>query len=144
MELKECLKYALRVAYKMSGDPEMGSIAGEAAWIAWSFYDPTKGVPEERWIARTVRLAVWDYWRRKAKRKEEQAELWLQMNASTNDEPESDPLPITDWERLLLWERYVDGLSFAIIAKRRGINVKIVTQCIDNTVQRLKARLQER
>lgn len=62
---ERALEYAKRVAFRMSRDPEVESIAAEAAWRAVDSYDGR--IPLERWIALRVRYSVWAYWRSRAK-----------------------------------------------------------------------------
>ena len=59
--------FAQRIARMMSKDPEVDSIAGEAAWRALYTYDKERGVKLSWWIAQLTKQSVVHYWRRMAK-----------------------------------------------------------------------------
>lgn len=115
------LKYAKRVAFKMSQDPEMASIAGSAALRAARSYNGQ--VPIQRWVALCVKRQVWDYWRRNAKRREEQKELgWWTEEICTYDEAKpTAELPQPELQ--LLTEYYIDKWPLDVLARRHDTTI---------------------
>src|SRR4051812_4111950 len=117
MDLAEAIVYARKVAFRMSRDPEMESIAGRAAWRAVRTYNGKLRDPK-RWVARLVRQGVWNYWRYKARIREEQHDLALELAPAVERDT---PLDIPQHDFQLLWERYVDKWPLDVIASRHGV-----------------------
>lgn len=121
--MEKLLAFAKRVAYNMSSDPEMGSIAGIALHRAVSTYDDTRGVPLKRWIARQVKIGVWNYWRRVRDRHEEhQSEVWW-GGVFVMDTPEIQELPIPAFDWKLLCEYYIEKWPLDVVARRYDTTV---------------------
>lgn len=140
--LEELVRFATRVARTMSRDPEVDSLANVAAWQAWLDFDPSRGVPIERWVALKTRQYVWNYWRERSVRREvTKQELWWEgvyrIEPESNDDPTVDP---DDWQ--LLVENHLDGRSHWDMAHRRGTTVYAVRKSLRAAEARLRAALQ--
>lgn len=135
------VQYAQKIARKMSKDPEVDSLAGEAAWRALYTYDINRGVKLSWWIAQLTKQAVQYYWRRLAvlrKREKLMDELWWQEQ-STCDNTETDiDIATTDWQ--LLIESFVLGWPLDVIARERGISIGMVKKLRNAAIARLEAK----
>ena len=135
------VRYAQRIARKMSNDPEVDSLAGEAAWRALYTYDLQRGVKLSWWIAHLTKQAVQYYWRRLIKlRKHEKLmdALWWEEQSHRGrvsekkyegednlclrvTEDEDVDVTATDWQ--LLVESFVLKWPLDVIARERGISI---------------------
>jgi len=130
------LKYAKRVAFNMWKDPEAESIAGAAAWYAMRTYNPEYGVPTKRWVAKCVKRYIWDFWRRRVKRREEfHTELWWEHVIERTTE-QTEHLNPADMK--LLHEYYIEGWCLDVVARRYGITKYAAKQRINAAVARLQ------
>lgn len=131
VDVAECLTMARKAAYRMSQDPEMGSIAGSAAWSAARSYDGT--IPLEAWVAYNVKVRVWSWQRRCAARRE----VPLDAEAAylcTWDEPLDTP-----WtpEYKLLVERYIEQKSVYALARQHGTSMRQMRRMLKDAAQQL-------
>jgi hypothetical protein len=133
----KALNYAKRVAFRMSKDPEMGSIAGRCALKALKTFDGTRGVPMKRWIARIVRLTVHYHWRREARRREVQkSELWWEAVYSVDDPfIERD---VDAWTWTLLHRYHVEKWCLDAMARQYETSVSVVRRLIREAEGRLR------
>lgn len=123
-ELDAMVVYARRVAMRMSNDPEAESRSATTAWRACMAYDPTMNVPLKRWVAVCVRRMVWDMWRRKAKKREEnKPEVWWEKVYSRTEEPSSEFQQTNAIDWLLLTERHFDRLPIDVMARKHRVTV---------------------
>lgn len=139
MTPKECLEYAIRVARMMGKgkDPELESLAGMCALRAIRSFDPKHNVPEKRWIARIVRVRIWDYWRKMAKLREENfSEVWWEKSVYIFPEKLYDELGPVDFK--LLYEYYVEKWCLDVVARRADITEYEAKKRIRAAVARLK------
>jgi DNA-directed RNA polymerase specialized sigma24 family protein len=132
------MKYAKRVAYKMSRDPEAESYAHSATIRAIDTYRPATNVPFKRWLARCVKIAIWNWWRSIQRRHEDVVGggIW-DVNVIDNIETQSADLPIPreDWE--FLHSYYIDRWPLDVMARRYGrVSVYAIKQRIRDTVAR--------
>lgn len=163
MTLQEAVVFATRVAFSMSKDPEVESIANMQAWYAMTTYNPAKG-PLDRWIARLVRQGVWAMWRKqfcfKRPMEVRTASLVIRirrlkpitqsMYSEQDDDGEyyirNDPeapkeekdLPIPYEEYRLLYEHHIDRFPLDVLAKHRNVTVSVVKCMIDAAERRLR------
>lgn len=132
------VKYAQCIARKMSRDPEVDSLAGEAAWRALYTYDKSKNVKLSWWIAQLTKQAVIHYWR-KIKRLREQEkfmdELWWEEQ-SRHEETET-PVEASDWQ--LLVESFILQHPLDVIARDRGISLGEARKKRTAAISRLEA-----
>jgi DNA-directed RNA polymerase specialized sigma24 family protein len=143
MELKDCVNYAMRVANRMTQDPEGLSLANQAAWRAFRTYDPSLGVPMKRWVARLVKLDIWCYWRTRKDCRTREGQLnsdWW-MNAYTvlpeeSDLPEKLGLSQLDWQ--ILVEKFVEEWPYDVVAKMHGCTTSGMKRHIKALVARLR------
>jgi hypothetical protein len=125
-------RYAMRVARRMSKDPEALSIANKAGWNAYRTFDSTRGVPWKRWVAACTKRAVWYMWRSQARgRTELRNEVWWEKNAISFDEP-SDELRIPTWDWQLLCMYYIDRWPLDVVAKRTNDSIAGVREKLAN------------
>lgn len=137
--LEEAVRFAQRIARKMSKDPEVDSLAGEAAWRALYTYKLEKGVKLSWWIAQLTKQSVQYYWRRMAALREREKlmdELWWKEQTRRDEQLESD-IPDTDWQ--LLVESFVLKWPIDVIARERGLSEGAVTKMRAAAVSRLEA-----
>lgn len=141
----KAVQYAQKIARKMSKDPEVDSIAGEAAWRALYTYDIKRNVKLSWWVAQLTKQAVVQYWRRMSRLREHEKlmdELWwaeqtpvgrlpgkdLPVHSSddnlrhrlSQDEEELATNPV-DWQ--LLVEIFVLKWPLDVIARERSISL---------------------
>jgi DNA-directed RNA polymerase specialized sigma24 family protein len=145
--LEQAVNYGKRIAYRMSRDPDAQASALTAAWRAFETFDPDNGVPLNRYIAVCVKRSIYDMWRRKAKKREQQkSETWwaevfrvgvtnkspydtddfdARPKGRLTDSPETETdsrtqLAVTpsDWQTLV--EYYLHNWPYDVIARRRG------------------------
>lgn len=161
--VEHAVKYAQKIARKMSRDPEVDSLAGEAAWRALYTYDQKRNVKLSWWIAHLTKQAVQYYWRRIAVLREREKlmdDLWWQeqsqlgrvaMRAEHVDYGSDDNRTLrhreweereievdrTDWQ--LLVELYVLGYPLDVVARQRGMSVGQAKEARNAAVSRLEA-----
>lgn len=118
----------------MSNDPEVESLACITAWRSLALFDPTRGVPLERWVKRNVKVAVWDYWRKLKRRREEHLdpEQWERKEAE-EDYEELIAQPTLQ----LLTERYIDRWPLDVLASRHGISAAEVKRHLKSALAEL-------
>lgn len=134
------VKYAQKIARKMSKDPEVDSLAGEAAWRALYTYDISRGVKLSWWIAQLTKRSVQYYWRRLAKLREREKlmdELWWQEQSAGHSTEDSINIAATDWQ--LLVESFVLGWPLDVIAREHGISIGTVKKIRNAAIARLEA-----
>ena len=117
----------------MSKDPEMDSIANFATLHIIRTYDPSKGVPIQRWIARCVRQHVWQYWRKERRRKEVHKEpIWWTTKIIATQEVDYSEFP-------LLHKIYVEGMTQEEVAIEMCVSVyevrKRIKECLTKYLQ---------
>ncbi len=117
--LEEMIPYAKRIAFKMSQDPEMASIAYRAAWYASKKFDPSRGVPPRRFLAMVVKQYVWNYWRQiRARREKQKSENWWREVVEVKPLP-TEGLPQRYLQ--LLVEKYELKWPWDVMAKKHGV-----------------------
>jgi DNA-directed RNA polymerase specialized sigma24 family protein len=160
MELEQALKYAKRVAFRMSKDPEVESLAGVAAWRAVRTYNPLLNVPMERWVARCVKTEVWCYWRKlRCRPITLKDDTWWESvhcvigaeDAPPNPrlgakrvKPEAEELPIPREDHQLLCEYYLDKWPLDVLARRHEVTIPRVKKLLRAAVARLKEAVNAR
>jgi DNA-directed RNA polymerase specialized sigma24 family protein len=132
--MQEILDYAKRVARRMLGsDAEADSIAGLAAWRAARTYDGQ--VPLKRWVALCVRTDVHSYWRKRANRREKQANgrFFAALVAPAREEE-------TEWSEgyQMLCERYLQRWCIDVVARRHGVKVPTARRMMAAALERLR------
>ena len=162
--VEHAVRFAQKIARKMSKDPEVDSLAGEAAWRALYTWDATKNVKLSWWIAQLTKQSVQYYWRRLKKLREREKlldELWWQEQSEFGRVPESrgrkskhyeeDNLCLqqhrTDDDELDLsrqdWQLLVESLILKhpldVIARDRGISRSAAMQMRTAAISRLEA-----
>lgn len=133
--MNETLSYARRVACKMRCFDR--DVVATAAARVEETYDPSRGVPKERWISLITRQEVWAHWRRIRRRRERQmSDQWWERIVCY-DEPVSDiDLPQEDWQ--LLCEKHILGWAIDVIARRRGVTVYRIRIMLEEAANRLQ------
>lgn len=158
--VEDAVKFAIRIARKMSNDPEVDSLAGEAAWRALYTYDERRGVKLSWWIAQLAKQSVQYYWRRIAKLREREKfmdELWWKeqsklgrigsraehyeednklLRSANADEQELD-ISRDDWQ--LLVESLIQKWPLDVIARERGISLHQARKLRNAAIARLEA-----
>lgn len=157
--VEKAVRFAQHIARKMSKDPEVDSVAGEAAWRALYLYDEKRGVKLSWWIAQLTKQAVVHYWRRMArlrKREKLMDELWWaeqtkhgRMTDSgvhyaednlilrTPEEEEALAVQAADWQ--LLVESFILKWPLDVIARERGVSLGTARQMRLAAIARLEA-----
>ena len=138
--IEEAVRFAKRIARKMSKDPEVDSLAGEAAWKALYTYDQSRGVKLSWWIAQLTKQSVQYYWRKMAALREREKlmdELWWKEVASQAPSAPEMPIASTDWQ--LLVESYILRWPLDVIARERGVSITEATAMRKAAVARLEA-----
>ncbi len=157
--ITHAVKYAQKIARKMSQDPEVDSIAGEAAWRAMYTWDRTRNVKLSWWIAQLTKQSVIHYWRRLTRlRKHEKLrdELWWaeqtkQGRVALDRVPYADgdnivlriseeaevELPDADWQ--LLVESFIMRWPLDVIARERGVSLGTARKMRNAAIARLEA-----
>lgn len=159
------VRYAQKIARKMSQDPEVDSLAGEAAWRALYTYDQSKNVKLSWWIAQLTKQSVQYYWRRMAKLREREKlmdELWWQEQSNIGRVAETsgrkhayvdgDNLTlrlVTDGEELqydvkredwqLLIESFIQRWPLDVIAREHGVTIGTARKMRAAAISRLEA-----
>jgi hypothetical protein len=128
--LQEMLKYALQVARRMSRDQETESLAGVAAWRAWTTYRPELG-DWRPYVSKFVRLSIQYYWRTRKPVLLEAPEL-----IPAKEDSEQLDIPMEDWQ--LLVESYIDRWPMDVIARRHGVTVYRIKKQLTGALSRLK------
>jgi len=140
MELAECLKYAKRVAFNMSKDPEVESIAGMSAWTAHRTFDPERGVPIERWVALITKRDIWGYWRSMKIRKAVTCSFQfdedeVDITPASYDTTSVD-IPQEEW--MILVDNHLNGIPLDVLARRWGCSTGDMKKFIRAAEQRFK------
>jgi hypothetical protein len=140
--MKEAADYAMRIASKMSRDPEALSVANENAERALRTFDETKGVPVQRWVAFVVRQSIWDMWRRKARHPEElcEEEFWFDVSTPRDNGHECPLLGLDPVVWTILCEHYVEKWCIDVVAKRHGMTVYAARKLMKQAVEYLEWR----
>lgn len=137
--VEDAVKFAQRIARKMSKDPEVDSIAGEAAWKALYTYDIKKNVKLSWWIAQLTKQSVQYYWRQLATLRQRERlmdELW--WHKQTKKESNDDlSVPSADWQ--LLVESFVLRLPLDVLARQRGVSMTVISTMRQAAISRLEA-----
>lgn len=118
------VQYAQKIARKMSKDPEVDSVAGDAAWRALYTYRIEKGVKLSWWIAELTKQGVIHYWRQlQALRRKEQlhSEKWWAEQALKQPADQELDVSKEDWQ--LLVESFVLEWPLDVIARERNIPI---------------------
>lgn len=138
----EALDYAKRVAFKMSKDPEVESVANFATLSALRSFNEEKGLSLKQWIAVCVKRGVWELWRKESKHKQVQkTEVWWERVVEVAP-IESEPCaPPVDW--LYLVEYYIDKVPLDVMAKQHKTTVYQVRQILNSALQRLRAKYED-
>ena len=150
MLLEKMLEHAKRVAFRMSRDPEVESLAGLAAWHAYQTYDEAKS-NWRTWTGRLVKQEVIMYWRELKRRREWQMS---QLHANIEGDPVAfeavvayaDPdsdshenLVDGDWQ--LLTEYYIEGWPLDVVARENNMSIYTARKTIAAAVARLQHAL---
>lgn len=138
--VSHAVSYAQKIARKMSKDPEVDSVAGEAAWRALYTYNVSKNVKLSWWIAHLTKQAVQYYWRQLAAIREKEKfmdELWWQEQAASHPPDSGLEISVTDWQ--LLIESFVMHIPLDVIARDRGITISAVKKIRAAAISRLEA-----
>lgn len=138
--IAHAVKYAQCIARKMSNDPEVDSIAGEAAWRALYSYDIKKNVKLSWWIAQLTKQAVIHYWRRLKKLREQEKlmdEIWWADQYRDDTEIQTIEIQTTDWQ--LLVESFILGHPLDVLARDRNISIDAVRRKRKAAISRLEA-----
>jgi len=131
--LRAMVAYATRVAFRMSKDPEMESIANAAAFRAARTYDGIH--PLKHWVAVVTRRAVWHHWRKLRRRHETLVPTeWLERTVVAPD-PDLTELHVSveDWQ--FLYDRFVLKWPLDVMARRHGN---------DCSIRRIRAMIAEK
>lgn len=134
----DAVKFAQFIARKMSRDPEVDSLAGEAAWRALYTFDKAKNVKLTWWIAQLTKQSVLAYWKRLKRLREQEKfmdELWWEEQAQ-QQEAESKPILQEDWE--LLVESFILKYPLDVIARERGLSITQATKLRKAAISRLE------
>ena len=157
--VEEAVRFAQRIARKMSADPEVDSVAGEAAWRAMCSWDSARNVKMSWWIAQLTKQAVIHYWRRLARLRAKEKlrdEIWWQdqamegridayQNRYDDDnllhripkEGTYNDIPAEDFQ--LLIESYVLRWPLDVIARERGVSLHRARALRNAALSRLEA-----
>lgn len=157
-DVAHAVRFAQHIARKMSKDPEVDSIAGEAAWRALYTYKIERGVKLSWWIAQLTKQAVQYYWRRIAKLREREKfmdELWWAEQSEAGRvsdgtrypednqvlrNPDNDveiEVNANDWQ--LLVESFILRWPIDVIARERGVSVGAIRKQRTAAISRLEA-----
>ena len=138
--MKDLIAYATRVAYSMSKDPEVESIANAAVLRAIRTFSFEGGSSLKRWVARITRQAVWAYWRKLKQRREVSmsGEWWEDVYDKT---PEHVELPLEGEELRIVVEKHIEKWCIDVIARRHGLTVYRVKQVLREAEAKLEAML---
>lgn len=127
----------------MSKDPEVESIAGRAAWRAHRTYDPSRNVPWKRWVARITRMAVWYYWRERAKLREENpTEMWWEEVYVA--EPRETDIELDRDDFRMLCESFVEKWPADVIARRYNVPTATMRRMLEDAENRFLAAMRAR
>lgn len=135
----EAVQFAQKIARKMSKDPEVDSLASEAAWRALYSYDESRNVKLSWWIAQLTKQSVQYYWRKMAKLREKEKlmdELWWQEQSHRQRDDSLDVVA-SDWQ--LLIESFVLGYPLDVLARDRGLSLHEVQKLRKAAISRLEA-----
>jgi DNA-directed RNA polymerase specialized sigma subunit len=137
--IADAVRFAQRIARKMSRDPEVDSIAGEAAWRALHSYDIKRNVKLSWWIAQLTKQGVIHYWRKLSKLREREKlkdEIWWAEQA-LHPRDEESTIKQDDWQ--LLVESFVLKWPLDVIARERGLSIGEAKQMRAAAISRLEA-----
>lgn len=160
--IEHAVKYAQKIARKMSKDPEVDSLAGEAAWRALYTWDRAKNVKISWWIAHLTKQSIQYYWRKMSKLREHEKlldELWWQEQSQlgrvddrvghVHYREDNRTLRHREWEERDLeisredWQLLVESLVLKhpldVIARDRGISRCAATKLRAAALSRLEA-----
>ena len=115
--MEELLKFAKKIALRMSKDPEVESIAGNALLRALRTYDGR--VHLYGWISVCVKMEVRDFWRRHNRIKF-MPETWWE-NVYEVEEPATIDMDPYYWQ--ILCEKYLEKWPLDVVARRHGKTV---------------------
>jgi DNA-directed RNA polymerase specialized sigma24 family protein len=136
--VNEIIAYAIRVAYSMSKDPEVESIANAIVVRALRTYDFS--IPLKRWVARLVKMAIWDYWRELKRRREvSMSEEWWEE--VYDKQTEAVELPVEGEELQMLCEKHLEKWCLDVIARRHNTTVYQVKRTIREAEAKLEVML---
>jgi len=159
LNIEDAVRFAQKIARKMSQDPEVDSIAGEAAWRAMCSWDQSKNVKLSWWIAQLTKQSVIHYWRKLARLRAKEKfrnELWwaeqtklgrvseqkLRLSEDNlilrHPDTESEiELKFDDWQ--LLVESYILRWPLDVIARERSISLGEARRLRLAAISRLEA-----
>lgn len=132
MDLQEAVSFGIRVARRMSKDPEVESIGAVRAWRALQDFDPSQSSIEQR-ITHMVKQGVWCYWRKMRVRKVVSVQMPITPEGDQIDvaAPEVDTdTPLEPWVRELLCNYYIDRWPLDVVAKRYNRSVHQVRKLL--------------
>lgn len=157
--VEHAVSFAQKIARRMSKDPEVDSVAGEAAWRALYTYDLARNVKLSWWIAHLTKQAVICYWRQlSALRKKERLydqQFWEEQSDHgrfpttkmryaddnvANRIPREDadaPISQDDWQ--LLVESFILQHPLDVIARDRRISITQARAMRRAAIARLEA-----
>lgn len=154
----EAVSFAQKIARKMSQDPEVDSIAGEAAWRAMYTWDSKRGVKLSWWIAQLTKQSVICYWRRMARLRAKEKlrdEFWWRDQAKEGRFTDSSsrydddnrvyrrpteaevPVNADDWQ--LLVESFILKWPLDVIARERSVSLSRARAMRLAAISRLEA-----
>lgn len=132
--MEAALRFSQRVAGRMTQDEDALSAAAAAAMRALNSWKPT-GAPLKKWVASCVKRTVWDWMKRRARRKEEQkADTWWA------EVHETSPMEAGEWsgEWQILVEYYIDGWPLDVVARRHCCSTYSMRKQLKAAAARLK------
>lgn len=122
----------------MGRDPELESIANISGWKACETWNGN--MPLERWIAACTKRNIWCYWRERARKREEQADLgWFLESIAARPTPD-DVAELDQPQLQLLCEYHLEGWCLDVVAKRKGMSKKQAREAIHDAEVRLLYR----
>lgn len=140
----DALAYAQRVVRAMSRNPDAEECVGEVTWAALRSYDAERGLTLKQWVCCCIKRAVWDYWRKEARRKLHFAsncsDVWWER-AVKHEVHSEEIAPPLDW--MYLVEHYIDRVPLDVMAKTRNTTVYQVRLVLERALERLSKRVEE-
>lgn len=146
--LKLLLKRGERAATRLSRDPEVESIAGEATLRAIRTYDASKGLAIDIWVVYCVKMDCISYLRQRAHRNEQlrETEWFAERFAFREEEEPAEELQLQKlvspeaWQ--LLQERFVEGWNRRAMARKRGVTVREVDRLLRIAIEDLRSAIE--
>lgn len=138
MTLPEAIKMAQSWARTMSTDPEIDSIAGEAAWRALYTFDAKKNVTIKWWVIQLTKQAIIRYWRQIKRLREREKfmdELWWETQLQSSDT--ETPIANDDWQ--LLVESFILKHPIDVIARDHNLSLHEARTRRKAAISRLEA-----